>query len=81
MSRKLPETLTDEEQRVLEVIAELESAESTTFLQDIARHSGIDPVHLHKVLQSLTRDHNLVTEVQPVDGPDLGPQYVLHHFD
>ena len=81
MSQKLPETLSDEEQRVLEVIAELESAESSVFLQDIARQSGIDPLHLHKVLQALTRDHNLVTEVQPADSPDLGPQYVLHHFD
>jgi N-glycosylase/DNA lyase len=81
MSRKLPETLTEEEQRVLEVIAELEAAGSTTYLEEVARRSGIEALHMHTVLQSLTGRHNLVTEVQPADGPDLGPQYVLHDFD
>jgi stage III sporulation protein SpoIIIAA len=69
--------LSGAEQRVLQAIAELESRGSTTYLRDIARHSGLDEEQLRPVMTTLTRDRNLVSEV-PGGDPDLGEQYVLH---
>ncbi|MFI6035787.1 hypothetical protein ACIBBD_16755 [Streptomyces sp. NPDC051315] len=44
-------------------------------LEEISRLAGIGPEETRGLLDELTREHRLVTELAGTDRPDLGPRF------
>ena len=69
--------LSEQEQRVLSAVADLESREAPTYVQEVARAAGLGEDAVREALTALTGRHNLVSEVGPGADVDLGSTYTL----
>jgi DNA-directed RNA polymerase sigma subunit (sigma70/sigma32) len=69
--------LSENEARIVDAIAALEAAGRPTYLDDIAEEAGLPRETVRWLLRRLLRETNLVHEVVPETGPDLGPYYEI----
>lgn len=70
-------TLSDQEQTVVNAVAQLEASDGPGFAQDIARVAGVDLDTTRAALSRLSGTLDLVQEISTGNGgsPDLGPRY------
>ncbi len=64
-------------EQVFQAVAEAEQQHSGegAHLDEVARIAGLTPVETRALLHDLITTHGLVSELQRVDSPDLGPRY------
>jgi len=69
--------LSQDEGRIVDAIAALEASGRPTYVDDIAAEAGLPRETVRWLLRHLLRETNLVHEVVPEAGPDLGPYYEI----
>lgn len=69
--------LTDDEARVMEAVATLETAGSPRAVDAVAAEAGLPVDRTHAALRALSHEHGVVHEVQDTATTDLGPYYDL----
>jgi hypothetical protein len=69
--------LSQDEGRIVDAIAALEASGRPTYVDDITAEAGLPRETVRWLLRRLLRETNLVHEVVPEAGPDLGPYYEI----
>lgn len=66
--------LTEDQRRVYQTLAELETPDHGIREDELARATQLDRAAVSTALRSLVSSHDLVRELPPEE-PDLGPRY------